>query len=496
LITPEVSGLIESPAGLNFMTKVRVRMAPTPSGLLHLGTAHTALFNWLFARHHKGKFILRIDDSDLKRCKKEYEKDILASLKWLGIDWDEGPDIGGPYRPYRQSERMGRYWQYIERILREKKAYYCFCRPEELEEARKKMLAKGLAPKYSGRCRNLNPQQVSRFLKQGQKPAVRLKVGPGEVSFIDPSRGRIAVRAQDIGDFIIARGDKTALLATATTIDDIEMKITHTIRGEDYLNFVPRQILLYQALGFKPPVFAHLAFIYGPDGKKLSKRHGATAVSDYRSQGYLPEALVNYLVLLGWSPKDDREILNIKEVIRLFDLKDVRDAGPRFDFKKLDWLNGVYIRKKSTQDLVQLFKPFAPKGMSLDLISKTVPLVKERVKKLADYSDLVDFLVKKRKPKVDDLIQKGKSAKETRAVLLLVLEKLSQVSEKEWNSKTIEKAIRDLLGEIDWKKKDLFMTLRVAGTGTTITPPLFESISLLGRKQTLSRLYSSVNFLT
>ncbi|HUS52227.1 MAG TPA: glutamate--tRNA ligase family protein, partial [Candidatus Bathyarchaeia archaeon] len=224
------------------MAKVRVRMAPTPSGKLHLGTAHTALFNWFFAKHYQGKFVLRIDDSDPKRRQKEYEEDILESLKWLGVSWDEGPDIGGAYGPYRQSERMGRYWQYVERLLKEGKAYYCFCSPQELEKERKKMLAEGKAPKYSGQCRNLTKAQVERLKKQGRKGAVRLKVNPGKISFIDPSRGKVTVKAEEIGDFVIARADKSALLVTAATIDDHEMKITHTIRGEDYLNFVPRQI--------------------------------------------------------------------------------------------------------------------------------------------------------------------------------------------------------------------------------------------------------------
>lgn len=470
------------------MTKVRVRMAPTPSGRLHLGTAHTALFNWLFARHHKGKFILRIDDSDPKRCKKEYEKDILESLKWLGISWDEGPDIGGPYGPYRQSERMGRYWKYIEQLLGKGKAYYCYCTPQELEAERKEMLAKGIAPKYSGKCRNLTKEEIERFKKKGRKGAVRLKVNPGKVSFTDPSRGKITVNAEDIGDFIIARADKTALLVTAATIDDLEMKVSHTIRGEDYLNFVPRQILLYQALGFKPPVFAHLAFIYGPDGAKLSKRHGAVAVSDYRKQGYLPEALVNYLVLLGWSPKDDREILDIKEVIRLFDLKDVSDAGPRFDLNKLDWMNGVYIRKKSDKELLQLIKPFVPKGMKATLINQTIPLVKDRLHKLSDYPSLVDFFIKEPKVDANLLIQKGADKKTIREQLRVSLENLEKT--ESWKAKNLENLFRKLAGDYNWHVGKYFMAVRICLTGKTATPPLFETMEVLGKEKTIKRLKS------
>ena len=475
---------------------VRTRMAPTPSGPLHLGTAHTALFNWLFTRHHNGKFILRIDDSDPKRCKKEYEKDILESLRWLGINWNEGPDIGGSYGPYRQSERMKRYWQYIERLLRENKAYYCYCTPQELEIERKQMLAKKIAPKYSGRCRHLSKKQIEKLKKKGRKGAVRLKVGSGRISFTDPSRGEITVKSEALGDFIIARGDKTALLATATTIDDIEMKITHTIRGEDYLNFIPRQILLYQALGFKPPVFGNLAFIYGHDGAKLSKRHGAVSVSDFRKLGYLPEALVNYLVLLGWSPKDDREILDIKEMIYLFDLKDVSDAGPRFNLSKLNWINGVYIRKKSRKELVRLIEPFAPKGFNISLINKTIPLIQERITKLSDYSDLVDFLVKEIKYPAKLLIQKGKTKKETRKMLLMINDQLSIIKEKDWQYNQLEKVCRNLVSQTDWKPRDFFMTIRVAVTGKTITPPLFESMELLGKKKTLQRLQKAIKKLS
>lgn len=476
------------------MAKVRVRMAPTPSGLLHLGTAHTALFNWLFARHHKGKFILRIDDSDPKRCKKEHEKDILESLKWLGINWDEGPDIGGPYEPYQQSERMGRYWKYVEQLLGKGKAYLCYCTPQELEAERKAMLAKGIAPKYSGKCRNLTKEEIEKFKKKGRKGAVRLKVNPGKVSFTDPSRGKITVNAEDIGDFIIARADKTALLVTAATIDDIEMKITHTIRGEDYLNFVPRQILLYQALGFKPPVFAHLAFIYGPDGAKLSKRHGAVAVSDYRKQGYLPEALVNYLVLLGWSPKDDREILDIKEVIRLFDLKDVSDAGPRFDLNKLNWLNGVYIRKKSNKELLQLIKPFVPKRMKSTLINQTIPLVKDRLHKLSDYPDLVDFFIKE--PKVDVMVLIKKGGKDKKLIKNQFQYYLIEVMNYPWKAESLEEHSRFLSETNNWNVGPFFMATRIALTGKTATPPLFETMEVLGREKVIKRLKSALKKLS
>ncbi|MBN1262846.1 MAG: glutamate--tRNA ligase [Candidatus Pacebacteria bacterium] len=475
--------------------KVRVRMAPTPSGFLHLGTAHTALFNWLFARHYGGKFILRIDDTDPKRYRKEYEEEILESLRWLGINWDEGPDIGGPFAPYRQSKRMATYWRYIKKLLDEGKAYRCYCSPEKLKSEREAALKKGIAPKYSGCCRYLTSEERREIEKKGRRGAVRLKVSPGPVSFIDPSRGKITVKAEDIGDFVIARSDNTALLATATTIDDIEMKITHTIRGEDYLNFVPKQILLYDALGKKAPVFAHLSFIYGPDGSKLSKRHGSTAVSDYRKNGYLSDALVNYLMLLGWSPKDDREILSLSQVVKLFKLEDVSDANPKFDLDKLTWLNGAYIRRKTDRELGKLLKPFTPKEIPSALLKKMVPLVKERIKKLTDFPELVSFLIKYQKPNKEDLVPKGKSSQETLAILSLIFGEMKKFSLKNWQANRMEKKLLQVADSTDWKRVSFFQTFRVAIAGGKTSPPLFGSIELLGKKETLNRLRKAMRFL-
>ena len=374
--------------------KVRVRIAPTPSGKLHLGTAHTALFNYLFARHNKGKFILRIDDSDPKRSKKEFEEDIIKSLKWLGFDWDEGPDIGGPYEPYRQSQRMDHYKPYIEKLLQKGTAYYCYCTQEELAEEKKRLQKENKRIVYSGKCSQLNQEQIANFNKQGRKPAVRLRVPRKIVSFIDPARGKISVNTNEFGDFIIARSDSSALLVLAITIDDLEMKITHAIRGEDYLNIVPKQIVIYEALGIEPPIFAHLPFVYAQDGSKLSKRHGATSVSEFKQMGYLPEAIFNYLVLLGWSSGDDRDILSKKEIIKLFTLEKVNTNSHRFDINKLNYINGAYIRNMVDKKLLQLIKQYSNIQLPISSFQKIVPLVKERIVKLADIDSLIDFFVK------------------------------------------------------------------------------------------------------
>lgn len=458
---------------------VRTRIAPTPSGKLHLGTAHTALFNYLFARHNKGKFILRIDDTDQKRYKKEFEDDIIASLKWLGLDWDEGPDISGPYGPYRQSECMDHYWPYVEKLLKENKAYYCYCSSGELQKEKDQLEKERKPIKYSGRCRTLTQKQIEEYKKEGRKPAIRLVVPGKLVSFIDPVRGEISVNSGDFGDFIIARSDKSALLMLASTIDDIEMKITHTIRGEDYINFVPRQIMLFEALGVKPPVFAHLPFVYGQDGSKLSKRHGAVSVSEYKDMGFLPEAVFNYLTLLGWSSKDNREIMDKDEIIKLFTLEAINTNPHRFNMTKLEWINGEYIRKSKIQNLksriLQFYKNKLPEGV----VEKTTPLVQERIKKLSDYLPLCEFFFERPEKYELDLSSKKE-----------LLKQIVRTSEtvKEWKAEKIGEAMQDLARRLGVKNSEFFMMLRVAISGKKITPPLNESMEILQQKECIDRI--------
>ncbi|HUV47295.1 MAG TPA: glutamate--tRNA ligase [Candidatus Bathyarchaeia archaeon] len=469
--------------------QVRVRIAPTPSGKLHLGTAHTALFNYLFARHHAGQFILRIDDSDPSRCKKEYEEDIIESLKWLGIEWDEGPDIAGPYGPYRQSQRMNIYKKYIDCLLKEGKAYYCYCTPEELTAERKKMEKAKIIPRYSGKCRHLTVKQVESFKKQNRKPAVRLKVPEKMVSFIDPARGKIAVNSADFGDFIIARGDGTALLGMASTIDDIEMKITHAIRGEDYINFVPRQILIYEALGIKPPIFAHLPFVYAADGSKLSKRHGAVAVSDYRKKGYLPEAIFNYLTFLGWSTGDDRDILTKKETIKLFRLEKVNTNAHHFDVNKLKWLNGVYIRNTSDEKLLWLTKPHLDSQLSKienQQLRKIIPLLKERIFVLSEVKEMIQFL--KTPPDCKKELFKGEKVEEQ---LQQLEDSLKTI--KDWQKSRLFEAIKGVFGEGNYDKKEFYPNLYLAIEGRPTGLPVFESMEILGKAETLKRLKKTLN---
>lgn len=467
---------------------IRVRIAPTPSGKLHLGTAHTCLFNFLFSRHNNGKLVLRIDDSDPKRSKKEFEADIIKSLKWLGINWDEGPDIGGPYAPYRESERKNSYQKYLKQLLDSKNAYYCFCTKEELEAEKLKLRKTGKPIVYSGKCRNLDQKAINQYLKEGRKPVIRLKVPPKTVSFTDPARGLIKVHTREFGDFVIARADYTPLLVFAVTIDDIEMKITHTIRGEDYLNIVPKQIVIYEVLGLKPPIFSHLPFVYAADGSKLSKRHGATGVSDYKDMGYLPEAIINYLALLGWHPEGNREILSKTELIKQFTLEKVNTNAHRFDINKLNWINGHYIRQKSDSELLQLIKPFissAKLKTDSQKLSQIIPLIKKRINILKDADELIGFFGKEAGFEKKLLLKKANQS--------LVLGQLAEIKKtlanlSSWKTQEITKALVNLCDKNKWHRSQYFMMLRIVIAGKPISPPLSESMEILGKNASLKRI--------
>lgn len=365
--------------------KIRVRVAPSPTGSLHLGTAHTALFNYLFAKHSNGNFILRIDDSDRERSKKEFEENIISALKWMNIEWDEGPDIGGPFKHYRQSERGSVYAKYLDTLIKAGKAYVCYCSAQELDRERKEMESKKLPSKYSGKCRILTQEDRRKMESQGKRGAIRLINPNKKVTFTDLIRGNITVDTSLFGDFIIARSDGTALLNFAATVDDIDMKITHAIRGEDFLNMVPRQLIIFDALEVTPPEFAHLSFLYAPDKTKLSKRHGATSVLEYRDLGYLAQAMVNYLGILGYTMSDGREIFEIFDLIKDFDIRRVQKGAPIFDINKLNWYNGHYIRQMSDEKLNKKILNFYSSKYPEEIVKKTIPLVKERIKTLADY---------------------------------------------------------------------------------------------------------------
>lgn len=482
---------------INDMDQIRCRIAPSPTGNLHVGTAHTALFNYLFAKHNHGTFILRIDDSDRVRSKKEFENNITESLKWLGIHWDEGADIGGPYASYRQSERNSTYKKYIDQLLRSDKAYYCYCTPEELKQEREKQEQLKEPPKYSGRCAHLTDKERKRLENEGRKPSVRFRTPHKIVKFHDLIRGDIEVDTSLFGDFVIARSNGSALLNISATVDDIEMHITHAIRGEDFLNLTPRQILLSEALGYRPPQFAHLSFLYAPDRTKLSKRHGATSITEYTDMGILPEAMVNYLATLGWSfstgaTKDHNktvDIFTLDDAIRNFDITKVQKSAPIFDYEKLCWMNGEYIRMKTDQELIAILDTYA-RQTNLKLVNgqmaasqitnykmkQILPLVKERMKTLAEFESLAGFFFAR--PQEFERPLKVSPLK-------VVAEALKSC---DWNHDAMEKAIRAAAEAAGQKAKDVFMELRLAVTGKTVGPPLLESLEILGKEETFCRL--------
>ena len=378
--------------------KVRVRFAPSPTGQLHVGNARTALFNWLFARQRGGVHVLRIEDTDLERSEGRYETQLLEDLKWLGLDWDEGPDVGGPYGPYRQSDRMEIYHATADRLVREKKAYYCFCTAEELERDREQALKEGRQPIYSGKCRQLDSGEVERRRTAGESAAIRLKIPEHPIKFHDIVRGEVEFASESVSDPIIMRSNGMPVYNYVVVIDDAEMKITHVIRGDDHLSNTPKQVALYEALGLPVPQFAHLSTILGPDRERLSKRHGATSIANFRDMGILPEALMNYLALLGWAPSGGtRETFTPKELVKEFSLKRVTPSPAIFDMEKLYWLNRHYLKQSSIERVAELTVPFFRQaGLLPELLNEEMgQWFRRLLALLVPYVDKLDQLAQK-----------------------------------------------------------------------------------------------------
>ncbi len=483
---------------------VRVRIAPSPTGPLHIGTARTALFNYLHARHVGGTFILRLEDTDQARSSIAYEKDILDGLHWLGLDWDEGPEVAGqaargPHGPYRQMERLPLYAEAAGRLLAEDKAYPCYCTAEELAEERARLEAAKLPPRYSGRCASLTPDERAAFEAAGRRPAIRFRVGEGVVAFDDIVRGRVEIDVFNLGgDFVIVRADGSPLYHFTVVVDDAAMGITEVIRGEDHLSNTPKHILLFRALGADPPRFAHVPLILNPDRTKMSKRKSQTAVDDYIEQGFVREALVNYLALLGWSTGTEEEVLSVDELIERFDLDAVHKGGAVFDRERLEWLNGQWIRRLAPDDLVDRLRPFVARELEAGRIDRMpsdeelralLPVVQERLPTLGAIGELVGFLwVDDLAPDPALLVPKRWDAATTRDGLAAAHEVIATVPEVVFEADELEPPLRRLAEERGWKAGDLFMAIRVAVTGRTATPPLFDTLVALGRDRTLGRI--------
>jgi len=465
----------------------RCRFAPAPSGFLHVGGARTALFNWLFARHHGGVFVLRVEDTDADRVTDEAVHVLERSMHWLGLDWDEGPGVGGPNGPYRQTERFETYREAAAQLAEGGHAYRCYCTPEELEQRRDEARARGAAPGYDGRCRRLTDEERAAFESQGRPWALRFAIPEGrDVTFDDLVKGPQHFAADSLRDFIVVRSDGSPTYLLASGVDDLRMGMTHVIRGEDLLPSTPRQLLMFEALEASPPRYAHLPLILGPDRAKLSKRHGAVAVEWFREHGYLPEALVNYLSLLGWSPGHNEEILPREELIARFDLDGVSHHPAVFDVEKLTWMNGNYIRSLSDEELAARMIPFlADAGLTpdLDIVRKAAPHVKERMRTLEEAPPMLRFLFTDVTP--DD---KARAAIEKVGPDYLgnAADKLEPVTD--WKSEEIIAALDSAAQEAGLNRTKGWQPIRAAVTGTTVSPPLPESLELLGKDRTLARL--------
>jgi glutamyl-tRNA synthetase len=475
----------------------RLRIAPSPTGAMHVGTGRTALFNWLYARHTGGTFIVRIDDTDDQRSDPLFEADILEGLRWLGLPWDEGVAVGGPHGTYRQSDRYPRYREAAELLVSKGAAYPCFCTPSQLDERRKEAEAAGRPPGYDGLCRLIDPSLAAVRRSAGEAAAIRLAIArPGATAFIDLIRGEVRVDHDNLDDFVLLRSDGRPTYHLASTVDDVDYQITHVARGEDLLPSTPRHIQLTLALGAKVPIYAHIPLIHGTDGKRLSKRHGAKAVIEYREAGYLPEALVNYLCLLGWSPGEDLTVFPLTLAVERFELSAVSRSPAVFDVAKLDWINGEYIRALPLEEFLARAKPFVELGLGRGLTSEEwdrfvdlAPLVQERTKLLVEIADQVRFLF------VDDVEFDQDSwdkVMTSEAVAPLEAARTRLADLEDWSATEIEASLRSMLADLALNPRKGLQPLRVAVTGSTVSPPLFESMAVLGRAVTLQRLSDAI----
>jgi glutamyl-tRNA synthetase len=475
-------------------------MAPSPTGPLHIGTARTSLYNFLFARHVGGTYVLRIEDTDFERSTAEYERDILDNLHWLGITWDEGPqhaggDDIGPFAPYRQSLRMDRYAREAVRLIQSGAAYHCWCSTEELDAVRREQEARKEAPRYNGRCVNLTDADRAAFEAEGRRPVIRLRVPPETVRFTDLIRGEVEFDNALLGDFVIVRANGVPLYHFVVVVDDEQMEISHVIRGEDHLSNTPKHIALIRALGYREPVFGHIPLILNPDRSKMSKRKSQTAITEYREQGYLPEALVNFLAFLGWSPGTEEEIFSLDELAERFDIGEVHKAGAVFDRDRLDYLNGVYIRALTDAELALRLRAFVPDTMDDPTLAALVPLVKERMVRLTDAGELSGFLVEPDETVASwwgpvDLQPKGRDATAVSGALGLARDALAECPD--WSAEALETAARAAADALGWKAGDFFRPIRLAVTGKSVSPPLFGSLELLGRDRSLLRLDAAI----
>lgn len=486
------------------MHEVRVRFAPSPTGELHIGGVRTALFNWLFVRNVGGQFVLRIDDTDRQRSSEAYLDTILKSFQWLGLNWDEGPLTGGGYGPYKQSERHAIYKEEVERLLAEGKAYTCFCTAAELETEREKCRSLGQPPRYSGRCRNLSAADVDSKKASGQEFVIRtITPAAGETVVDDLIRGKVTFENKGFDDPIIIKSDGLPTYNFASVVDDYTMKITHVIRAEEHLSNTPRQQLIAGQLGYPVPRYAHVSMILAPDHSKLSKRHGATSVQEYRDMGILPEALLNYLALLGWSPGEDREIMSMEEMVSLFSLERVSKNPAIYDVQKLIWLNGHYLRAGEEERITEMAIPYLQKEGFIpseltpaekERVGKIVDLVRVKVKTLAEIADASSYFFK------DDFDydQKGVAKHFKKDGIQLIIRRIQEVLKEvqPFTAEEIEKSFIKLSEEMEISLGKINPATRLALTGRIMGPELFPLIALLGKEKGIERLKRAEKFIS
>ena len=461
-----------------------------------MGNIRTALFDWAYARHTGGTFLFRIEDTDTTRVTDEYIQAAIDTLKWLGLNWDEGPEVGGDNGPYLQSQRLGIYAEWAQKFLDQKDAYHCYCSADELEAVREAQRAANVAPGYNGHCRDLTADQIAAYKAEGRLPVVRMRMPDGGTTFNDLIRGDVSFDHKFVPDFVLVRGDGSPLYTLAVAVDDVLMKVTHVLRGEDLLSSTPRQIRVYQAMGLAIedyPVFAHLPFVMGQDNAKLSKRNGEVSIAWYRDKGFLPEAICNYLALLGWSPGDDRENVTMKELTELFTVEKVHSSPARFDMKKLEAINGDKIRALTIDEFLDWSLPFLTKAGvitgtadEIALVKLALPLIQERIIMLSEVPAMLKFLFVKNFAVEADSVAKI-TDEASKQVLQRSLKELEPLAT--WNHESIEAALRSsLIEEMGLKPRIAFGAVRIATTGSTISPPLFESMELLGKEASLARI--------
>jgi glutamyl-tRNA synthetase len=478
---------------------VRVRFAPSPTGLPHVGNIRTALFNWLFARHSKGQFIVRIEDTDVARWVKGAIEAILESLHWLELDWDEGPEVGGEYGPYFQSQRLDIYRVIAQQLVKQGDAYLCYCSPERLEEMRAEQMRRKVPPGYDRRCRNLSARERVQLEIQGIIPVIRFKTPlDGETRFDDLIRGQVVFDNRNLDDFVLLKSDGYPTYHLANVVDDHLMEISHVLRADEWLASTPRHVLLYEALDYQPPLFAHLPMILGSDRSKLSKRHGAVSILDYREQGYPPEAVINFLSLLGWSLDDRTEIISREQLVRDFSLERIAKTGAIFNLDKLNWMSGVYIRQLNAEEFLQRVLPFLETGLpqsikrplSTEYVQQIAPLIQERITILGEAAEYAEFFFVQELEYEPALLTGDVTVEAALEALQAANKRLQRLDS--FDASSLEGLLRPLASELGLKTGEFFGLLRVATTGRTAAPPLFQTMAILGKERCLKRIEAAL----